>query len=290
MLDDCIRSIQEKTIGVDYEIIVVDNNSEKDSLCSLLEKYPTVCFHFLDENIGFGKANNVGASIARGEYLFFLNPDTLLINNAIFILYQYLKEYSEVGICGGNMYKGDMTPASSFYNIDFLADEYKIIFNIKRYPGFNYTRENKEVKVIVGADLFIKKSLFFEFGGFDKDFFMYFEEVELCYRILKAGYKIVSVADAEIIHLQGGSAENKNEELNKWSYKEHWYSKFIFFSKTKGKLQTQILYLIYMIKLKIAMLYFLVRGNKRKLEYWRLKKTIINDAFGRYEKYLSNKS
>ncbi|PXV63121.1 hypothetical protein CLV62_1153 [Dysgonomonas alginatilytica] len=288
-LENCIVSINKYTRDVNYEIIVVDNNSEKGSVSSLIEKYPAVRFHFSEENHGFGRANNIGASIAKGEYLFFLNPDTLLINNAVFLLYEYLKGNPQVGICGGNMYRGDMTPASSFYDIDFLTYEYKIIFNIKRYPGFNYTTGPNEVKVIVGADLFIRKSVFFEFGGFDKDFFMYFEEVELCYRLRKANYKIVSVPAAEIIHLQGGSAENKNEELGKWSYREHWYSKFLFFSKTKGKLQTKILYCVYILKLRMAMLYFSIRRNKGKLEYWNLKKNIINDAFGRYLKYLSNK-
>lgn len=289
-LADCIASIKEHTQSVDYEIIVVDNNSVKNSLSALIEKYPTVIFHLSEENHGFGRANNIGASIAKGEYLFFLNPDTLLLNNAISILYNYQKVHPQVGICGGNMYRGDMSPASSVYETDFLVYEYKIIFNIKRYPGFNYTSNPKEVKVIVGADLFIRKSLFLEFGGFDRDFFMYFEEVELCYRLRKANYKIVSVPASEIIHLQGGSAENKSDELKKWSYKEHWYSKFVFFSKTKGRLQTQILYFVYILKLRMAMLFFSITSNKEKLVYWDLKRTVINNAFVRYWKYLSDKT
>lgn len=290
LLEECILSIHKYTQDVNYEIVVVDNASSEGSLNNLMNRFSDVRFHFSTENLGFGKANNIGASIAKGEYLFFLNPDTLLITNAIFILYEYLKIHPQVGVCGGNMYKGDMTPASSFYNIDFLAYEYKIIFNMDRYPGFNYTTDTKDVKVIVGADLFIHKSVFFEFGGFDKDFFMYFEEVELCYRVGKAGYKIVSVPSAEIIHLQGGSAENKNDELSKWSYKEHWYSKFLFFSKTKGKLQTQLVYFIYIFKFRMAMMYFSINRNKGKLMYWNLKKTVINEAFNRYCVYLSNKA
>lgn len=289
LLEDCIISIGKHTRDVNYEIIVIDNNSEKGSLSFFTEKYPTVRLHLSEENHGFGRANNIGASIAKGEYLFFLNPDTLLINNAVFILYEYQRKHKEVGVCGGNLYRGDMKPASSLYDIDFFTDEYKIIFNIKRYPGFNYSTEPKEVKVIVGADLFMRKSLFLEFGGFDKDFFMYFEEVELCYRLLKANYKIVSVPAAKIIHLQGGSAENKNGELSKWSYKEHWYSKFVFFSKTKGKLQALVVYSTYILKFRIAILFFSISGNKDKIEYWNMKKSVINEAFEKYRKYLSNK-
>lgn len=289
LLEECILSIEKYTRDVNYEIIVVDNASGEDSLDNLISRFSNIRFHLSEENHGFGRANNIGASLAKGEYLFFLNPDTLLINNALFILYDYLKRHPLVGICGGNMYRGDMTPASSFYDTDFLIYEYKIIFNIDRFPGFNYTTNTKDVKVIVGADLFIRKSLFLEFGGFDKDFFMYFEEVELCYRIRRAGYKIVSVPSAEIIHLQGGSAENKSDELSKWSYKEHWYSKFLFFSKTKGKLQTKLIYFIYILKFRMAMLYFSISRNKGKLVYWDLKKTVINEAFNRYREYLSDK-
>ncbi|MFV0418401.1 MAG: glycosyltransferase family 2 protein [Dysgonomonas sp.] len=289
MLDDCIASVKEKTTDLDYEIIVVDNDSEKDSLSFLQNKYTDVRFLFSEENLGFGRANNLGANIAKGKYLFLLNPDTLLLNNAALALYNFMEYNPEVGICGGNMYKGDMSPASSYYDIDFLTLEYKIIFNKKRQTGFNHTEIPKEVNVIVGADLFISKSLFDEFGGFDPDFFLYFEEVELCYRIQKAGYKIMSVPDAEIVHLQGGSAENKNDELNKWSYQEHWYSKLIFFSKTKGRFKTALMYQISLLKLKLAILGFTVKKNTDKLEYWKKKADVMKKTYGRYQDYLKTK-
>ncbi|MDR1089975.1 MAG: glycosyltransferase family 2 protein [Prevotella sp.] len=286
LLGNCIRSVQSKTEGVDYEIIVVDNNSEKESLDHLTEKYPTVHFIFSEENLGFGRANNLGVSHANGKYLFFLNPDTLLLNNAISILYEFMEANSQAGVCGGNMYKGDMTPASSYYDIDFLTLEYKIIFNRKRHTGFNHTRMPQTVNVIVGADLFIPASLFNKFKGFDPDFFLYFEEVELCYRIQKAGYKIISVPEAEIIHLQGGSAENKSKELNKWSYQEHWYSKFVYFSKTKGKFKTALLYWANMLKLGAAKAAYTLKHNPEKLDYWKKKSEVLKKTYSRYRQYL----
>lgn len=285
MLGDCIKSVKEKTIGLSYEIIVVDNNSEKGSLSALEEKYTDVRFHFSGENLGFGRANNLGASLAKGKYLFLLNPDTLLINNAALILYNFMENNLRVGICGGNMYKGDMTPASSYYDIDFLTLEYKIIFNRKRFPGFNRTGQPKEVNVIVGADLFIPKSLFNDFKGFDPDFFLYFEEVELCDRVRKAGYKVISVPDAEVIHLQGGSAENKNDELNKWSYQEHWYSKFVYFFKTKGKFKTALMYQISLLKLKSAILGYTLKKDTEKLHYWKKKAEVMKKTYNRYQVY-----
>lgn len=289
MLDDCIKSVKEKTEDLKYEIIVVDNNSDKGSLSELEKKYTDIRFIFSSENLGFGRANNLGASEAKGKYLLLLNPDTLLINNAALVLHDFMENNPQTGICGGNMYKRDMTPASSYYDIDFLALEYKIIFNRKRHTGFNRTGVPKDVNVIVGADLFIPTSLFNKFKGFDPDFFLYFEEVELCYRIKKAGYKITSVPEAEIIHLQGGSAENKNDELNKWSYQEHWYSKFVYFSKTKGRLKTALMYQISLLKLRLAILGITIKKNPEKLNYWEKKADVMRKTYARYQTYLKNK-
>ncbi len=289
LLNDCLASIYEKTSDITFEIIVIDNDSEKGSLDNLIKKFPSVKFHFAQQNLGFGRANNLGATLASGKFLFFLNPDTLLINNAVGILCNYMESHPLTAICGGNMYKGDMTPASSLYNTDFLTYEYKIIFNIKRTPGFNYTKSPQEVLVIVGADLFMRKDVFDKLKGFDPDFFMYFEEVELCYRTLHAGYKIVSIPEAEIIHLQGGSAENKNEELSKWSYSEHWYSKYLFFHKTKGLTKTKIVHYIYKLKLNLAILYFRCKKNTSKIEYWKTKELIIQNTYLRFLDYLYKK-
>ncbi len=290
LLEDCILSVKEKTNNLDYEIIVIDNDSKKYSLDYLINSFPDVRFELTGTNRGFGSANNTGAKMAKGKYLLFLNPDTLLINNAIHILYQYMESHPEAGACGGNMYKGDMTPASSYYDTDFLLYEYKIVFNVNRPTGFNRTGQPKAVGVIVGADLMVRKDIFEKVGAFDEDFFMYFEEAELCKRIEKSGYKIMSVPQAEIIHLQGGSAENKNQELKKWSYQEHWYSKLIYFSKTKGKFQTRNLYFVNMLKLKLAVLLHKVKGNTDKLEYWELKKHVMKKTFDRYQSYLNSKN
>lgn len=288
VLKECLASVFEKTIDCCFEVIVVDNNSNRESLNQLVEAYPTVKFEFLDKNMGFGAANNIGAKLAKGKYLLFLNPDTILLNNAIEILSIYMEKNPQTGICGGNLYRKDLSPASSFYDVDFMIFEYKIIFNIKRELGFNHTLMPKNVKVIVGADFFIRKDIFLNLKGFDADFFMYFEEVELCYRAKKLGFKITSVPEAKIIHLQGQSAENKNDELKKWSYQEHWFSKWIFFHKTKGERKTKLLYHAHMSKFKIASWLYSLMQKEEKLDYWRKKKSIINNTYQKYkEKGLS---
>lgn len=288
VLADCLKSVYEKTSGINFEIIVVDNNSRKGSLDAIQKDFPSINVLLLENNLGFGQANNEGAKIARGTYLFILNPDTLLIDNPIEVLFDYMQKNRDVGICGGNMYKIDMSPASSYYDVDFLCLEYRIVFNQKRTVGFNLSGKPKDVNVIVGADLFISKDLFNNFGGFDPDFFMYFEEVELCWRVQKMGYRIVSVPEAEIIHLQGSSAENKSEELGKWSYKEHWYSKLVFFYKTKGKAQTAVVYHISLLKLQLAKILYRVKNDRTKISYWTKKEEIMREIYNRYLQYIEN--
>ena len=110
---NCIESIIKNTCSISFEIILVDNAS-KDGSKEFFSKDNRIKYIYLEENIGFGRANNVGVEYASGNFLFFLNSDTLLVNNAIYILYQYLIENPKVAICGGNLYDVNMQLTHSF--------------------------------------------------------------------------------------------------------------------------------------------------------------------------------
>ena len=113
LLSDCIESICNKTEGLSFEIIVVDNASNDGSV----EKFSVdnrIKFIQNEENLGFGRANNIGAKVASGDFLLFLNPDTILDNNAPYIRYNYLKHNSRVGIVGGNLFDSKGNPIHSF--------------------------------------------------------------------------------------------------------------------------------------------------------------------------------
>lgn len=289
LLDDSIGSVQSKTESVDYEIIVVDNNSEKGSLDHLVEKYPTVRFIFSEENLGFGRANNLGASKAKGKYLFLLNPDTFLINNAISVLFNFIENNPDVGICGGNLYEEDLTPALSYYEMSPYSRytrEWFTLLGLSRPKGYHDDNRIKDVRAIIGADLLIRKEAFDTFGGFDPDFFMYFEELHLCDRVRESGYKIVAIPEAQIIHIGGAAAENKDEELHKWSYQEHWYSRFIYFHKTEGLFKTSLIYYGHILKLRIATLVYSIKKSPEKLDYWKKKSEVLTKVYSRYRQYL----
>lgn len=214
MTSECIDSVFKKTTGVFFEVILVDNASTDDSK-EFFEKDGRIKYIYNEENLGFGKANNKGIEIASGRNVFFLNSDTILVNNAIKILSDYLDKNKDAGICGGNLYDMEMNPIHSYQMYyPSIKEELNELLNciptaiIKSDRSqFNNTGKPKEVAYITGADLMIKKNLVDEYGGFNPIFFMYFEETELCYRIKSAGYQIVSVPEAKIIHLCGKSTK-----------------------------------------------------------------------------------
>lgn len=208
---DSINSVKEKTQGILYEIIIVDNNSGDGSLAKIQEIHPDVITIQSEKNVGFGQANNLGLKKADGKYIFFLNPDTLLRNNAIGELFRFLELNMNVGACGGNLYdeEGNATTSFSRKYPSFLWELLGILyipslcFSSRRSLFFNH--EGKPIKVasVTGADLMVRRSVLSSIGRFDADFFMNYEETELCLRIHRSGWDIYSVPSAQITHLEG---------------------------------------------------------------------------------------
>ena len=207
MTDECIDSIIEKTSGISYEIILVDNAS-KDESRNFFTGDSRIKYIYNEENIGFGKANNKGVEIAEGRNILFLNSDTLLRNNAIKILSDFLDSHENTGACGGNLFDLEGSPAQSFRTyFPSIYDDFNVLLNNipdrifpKRRIKFNHMGKPLEVKHIIGADMMVKSEVIEKTGAFDPRFFMYREETELCHRIYNAGYKLYSVPDAEITH------------------------------------------------------------------------------------------
>lgn len=251
---ECVRSIFEKTLSIAFEIIVVDNNSADGSDEKIRRELGgKIKLIESKTNLGFGKANNLGAQYAKGEYLFLLNSDTLLINNAIKILYDFIKSNSQIGIAGGNLYTLEKT-ASPSYSLEFenledvkLQSQWKniILDRIKKSKlgqnhikqtgdeskFFNYSDRPMRVAYIFGADMMISKKVFVEFNGFDPDFFMYAEEAELAWRITNGGYQIWNTPHAKILHLDGGSTK---KEISENQYRMRQTGRLTYFYKRYG--------------------------------------------------------
>lgn len=284
MTKEAIDSIIEKTQEISYEIILVDNASTDGSIEFFENNYKDKIIFIKNKvNLGFGKANNRGIEKARGKYIFLLNSDTLLINNTIKILFDFMEKNLICAVCGGNLYDKNLKPCHSYGNkIPSLLTEIDQKFNFikkifyklsNKRVDFNYTNIPKEVGYITGADMFIRKSVLNEVGVFDEDFFMYCEESELTYRIVKNGYKIYSVPSAKIIHL-----ESKSIKIKFGKVKLGQESHYKYFYKTADLKTCKYAYYISQFR---YLLFIILKLNK---DYWKMYK--INKE--EYQKFLQN--
>ncbi len=236
----CIESIYDKTKNINFDIWLVDNNSQDDTCISVKNQFPEVNIIANEQNLGFGKANNLAINKCSGKYVFLLNTDTLLVNNAIKIFFDFMENNPQIGACGGNLYDKNNNHVHSYGNFPTIKSEFlKFFKNFDK--GNNEQNEKKEVDIIIGADLFIKKSVLTEVGCFDEDFFLYSEESELQFRIKKAGYKIFILPEANIIHLEGKSTKKRiNTRVHKMK------GQVLFFKKCYDK-KTLLIYKIFFI-------------------------------------------
>lgn len=206
----CVNSIYEKTCGVDFEIIIVDNASSDDSVIRIKKTFPLVTLIESKENLGFGRANNLGVRSAIGKYIFLLNSDTVLINNAIEILWKFMETTStEVGVCGGILYDschrengsfGTFPTVKSILQKTINREPSNLYYTLKK----NNTLKEKEcckVDYVLGADMFLSRALYNDMEGFDPIFFMYYEESDLQKRIVEKGYENYVLSTVQIVHL-----------------------------------------------------------------------------------------
>ena len=274
LIKNLLQTIEEKTEGISYEVIVVDNNPTEQFYLDLKDYLEKIIYLPLKENVGFGRANNEGLKVAKGRNIFFLNPDTLLINNAIKILSDYLDSYEQVGVCGGNLYEASLQPMHSFVRVlpSFLWDFNSLMLGIPfrilygRNFQHNYTEKPIEVGYITGADMMVKRSVLNEVGGFDPDFFMYYEESELSFRIKQTGKKIISLPYAKIIHLEGQSFEIKENRI-----KQIAASQMIYDCKTnKSRFGFYFTYFIRVLSYRCKILTYSILRNQNMKNYWML--------------------
>jgi len=220
--NNCLKSIIDQTKEVRYEVIVIDNCSSDGSVEMIKQEFPQFILIENMDNLGFGRANNLGIRNARGKYLFILNSDTILLNNAILFFFNFMEEQSglgRIGAIGGMLLNKDLKYNLSFGNfysmrsvlVASVMKYFKKIFRSQTKGGEVFIFENAcyfEVNVIIGADLFVRKDVMLSLGGFDEDFFMYCEEMDLQLRMARRNLKRYIINGPKIIHLDGGSSNN----------------------------------------------------------------------------------
>ena len=221
LLSDCLKSINEKTVDIEYEVIVVDNDSHDGSQEMLKRDFRWVRLIESKENLGFGKANNLGMRNARGKYFLLLNSDTILVNNALKEFYDYSECHPGFGALGSILLDKDLKPCHSYGRFpsplgslkDVIA---KYIRCLKDKSKFHPKQVLKPLAVdyVTGADLWVSKYVYETIGGFDPEFFMYFEESDWELRMSEAGLQRLIIPGPRIIHLEGGSDKSLS---TRWS-------------------------------------------------------------------------
>jgi GT2 family glycosyltransferase len=234
---DCIKSIYEQTLDTTFEIILVDNDSQDDCEAILSEKYPAVIFKQMGYNSGFGRANNAGFSIAKGDYILLLNADTIILDRAIDKCLSLFKAKTNISACGVQLLNPDGSNQisgainvkgglNSLLPLPYTGDLVRYLgYKLKRTPpSIKEFKNEEQIDWIVGAFIMVKKENLIQAGYFDEDFFMYYEEIEWCFRLQKTAPLILFTLP-KVIHILGGTSNDYYETTENENGKNVWNKK-----------------------------------------------------------------
>lgn len=238
---DTINSIIDKHHSFNYEIIVVDNASKDDSLAKLQKDFKDkVKFIASKENNGFAAGNNLAIEKAKGRYVLLLNSDTVVLDDSLDKIYKYMEENVDVGATGCQVIleSGELdkacrrsfpNPQNAFYRLFHIPTKNKKDnYNLDELDDDGIY----EIDCLTGAFMFIRKTALKDIGGgLDETFFMYGEDIDLCYRIKKAGWKIVYFGKSKIIHYKGASSKKQKSKL----IHEFYRAMYIYYKKHLAK-------------------------------------------------------
>ena len=221
-LEQCLLSVRKAMIGVDGEVIVVDNDSVDGSCPMVKKKFAEVTLIENKDNKGFSSANNQGIKISKGEYVLLLNPDTVVEDDTFTKIVDFMDAHADAGALGVRMVDGSgkflpeskrglPTPTTAFYKMSGISSLFPRSKRFSKYHlGFLDENETHKVEILAGAFMLLRKSVLDEIGLLDEDFFMYGEDIDLSYRVIKAGYNNYYFPETRIIHYKGESTKKSS--------------------------------------------------------------------------------
>jgi GT2 family glycosyltransferase len=238
LLRDCLQSVLAPE-GVSLELVVVDNASSDGSVEMVLQEFPSVCLIKNDRNRGFSAASNQGIKATRGAYVLSLNPDTVLHAGALASLAGYLDGHPAVGAVGPKIVRPDgsldlaarrsfPSPAVAFFRLTLLS---RLFPHNPRFARYNLTDrspdEEQEIDSGTAACLMLRREALDQVGNFDEDYFMYGEDLDLCFRLKAAGWRIMYLPTAVVLHIKGQSSQQRSNAMLRAFHRSMW----IFFKK-----------------------------------------------------------
>jgi GT2 family glycosyltransferase len=254
LLRSCLESVYAGANGTPLDIWVVDNNSRDSSVTMLKSLFPMVKVIENPSNVGFSRANNLVISQSRSDYILLLNPDTLILGEAIERMVKFMKEHPEVGIAGCKVLNRDgtlqpacrrsiPTPEVAFYRLTGLS---KLFPQSRVMAKYNMTYESPdqmhEVDAVSGAFLMIRREVVDEIGLLDERFFMYGEELDWCLRTKRAGWSIMYCPEAQIIHYKGESTKYNSRKAAIEFYRAMYLFHRKHFAKNYSPLTNLLIY------------------------------------------------
>ncbi|WP_287053173.1 glycosyltransferase family 2 protein [Treponema sp.] len=268
---NCLKSVFEQTKSISFEVIISDNSSKDGSIEMIKSEFPQVILIENNANLGFGAANNRGLKVAKGKYIFYLNSDTVLLNNAVKIFFDYWEnspEKEKIGVLGCNLSDNKGNCVHSWGNFPTYKSIFKsliycfsVSYGMKRIWKFFFRKIGiiepfyGNVEYITGADNFLLNN---SDAFFDERYFMYFEESDLQLKLRHKGKSSILIHGPKIIHFEGASSKDKNENSMNYDFRKksvvlYWASCCKYAEKNllnEKKLQSLKNFLLFIYSLK----------------------------------------
>ncbi len=262
LLGQCLASLFNSLQIKEVEVFVVDNASTDDSMALVRERFPQVRLIENEENLGFARANNQAFRQSSGRYVLMLNPDTLVHPLGIDALVDFMETHPRAGACGARLLNPDGSLQPSCSPAPTLGREFRRLFHLPGmrpdgyYPMDNWdAQQPRQVDVILGACLLLRRQALEQVGWLDEDYFIYSEEVDLCHRLRRAGWELYWVPHGQVVHLGGQSTRQVSEAM----FLRLYQAKLIYFRKNFGR-GSAVGYKLILFTASFARLLFLPLG------------------------------
>jgi len=271
-LKDCLFSLTDTIKDIPFEVIVIDNQSSDGTPEWIRENFPRVQLTVNAENMGFARANNQGIRESRGEFILFLNTDTILQPQAVAFLLEELRSNRRIGAVGPSLRSGEKTFQVSFgQKVSFLREIFqKMVLN--PYYRFRLKRGVKKCQVgwLSAACLLMRKDVLEEVGLFDEKFFLYFEDIDLCVRIREKSYVLEYLPQARVYHL-GGASTDGLKLFSRYHYRK---SQLYYYQKHNPKASLILLRIYLRINFNLLLGWGYLRGAEDMNERRVLKRLL----------------
>jgi len=261
LLQKCLKSIFDFTTGIDFDVIVIDNASKDDSVQMVAQEFPQVNLIASNKNLGFAKANNLGLEHASGNYILFMNPDMELVENSFKEMINLMANDNQIGLATCQLDYPDGERQNNIKNNPGLCDQLLILLKLhhifkpkclNKYlaKNFDYFKE-QEVKQIMGAFVIAEDDLIRKIGGWDTDYFIWWEDLDLCKKIQNEHKKIIYTPRTKIVHHEGKSFVQQKSLAKQKRFNKGMRT---YFKKHHGLLSYLLISLLSPISLLLAWL------------------------------------